>query len=228
MYCSNCGAQIVSNSNFCSNCGNRISSSSLPAEVQSVPAIASSSNGDYRLIFVDHDECSVSDAEELIQDLLGYSAADADRFVDAAPVEIADNLTLLQARTLAQVFVEYGCQMTVIDEQGDVVDAADKATSPVLDQNGNLLTKAAQIIGALTLVNCVTSLRRYKKPSLLERLFKPRYLISRPKKRVPYRYKAPRAPQPVFKAPARRPGMHAHTRPFPSAHRTAARKRGRR
>ena len=192
MYCSNCGAQVNSNANFCPNCGHSLKSSLSNAFSSS---IMTSSNGDYRLILVDKGSCLNSNVEDLLSDLLGYSTEDADRFVEYAPVEIADNLTLLQASTLAQAFTEYGCQMLVINEDGESIDISEKATSSVFDFDGNLLTKAAAVIGGLTLMNRVTSYRRYKKPSLLERVFKPRYHVNPPKpKRHQLRITPPRKP----------------------------------
>lgn len=181
MYCQNCGASVSSNANFCPNCGKSLSTTSLSTAFSST--IASSGNGDYRLVLVDNGTCSKNNTEELLCDLLGYNEEDADRFVEYAPVEVADNLSELQARTLAQVFTEYGCQMLVMDESGDVVDITNKADSSVFDLDGNLLAKAAAVIGGLTLLNKVTSYRRYKKTSLLERVFRPRYKVEPPKPR---------------------------------------------
>ena len=217
MYCQNCGASIASNANFCPNCGKSVTTTALSTSYNTT--IASSGNGDYRLVLVDNGSCTKNNTEELLCDLLGYNEEDADRFVEYAPVEVADNLSELQARTLAQVFTEYGCQMLVMDDQGDIVDIDDKADSSVFDLDGNLLAKAAAIIAGLTLLNKVTSYRRYKKPSLLERIFKPRYKVVPPKPRR-YRPIPPKkpsvlemllkpkpAPKPVRKAPTPRPNM---------------------
>lgn len=205
MYCSNCGNQVQDHANFCPNCGQSLTQATLPTVSASSTlstSIASSGSGDYRLVFVDRDDCSEADAENLMMDLLGYDAEDADQFVELAPIEIADNLSLIQARTLAQAFTEYGCQVTVLDDSGDIVDISDKATSSVFDIDGNLVLKAAGILGALTLVNKVTSYRRYKKTSLLERIFRPKYHVVRPRPRrfVPER---PRMGFNPFMAPRR-------------------------
>lgn len=216
MYCTKCGNQIVTGSNYCPHCGTAVNTALTHAETTvpvTVPSIASSGSGDYRLIFVDRNQCSASDAEELIQDLLGYSAEDADQFVDLAPIEIADNLSALQARTLAQAFTEYGCQMSIMNENGDTVDLSEKATSSVFDEDGNLIAKAAMILGALTLVNQVTSYRRYKKPSLLERLFRPRYQPLPPKRRKPRFSLFHPIPKP---APKPKPVPRSHNRPSPA------------
>ena len=56
-------------------------------------------------------------------------------------------------------------------EKGQYVDLTNNATSSVFDTAGNLLAGAAAIISALTVSNRIKSYRRYKKPSLLERIF---------------------------------------------------------
>ena len=211
MYCSYCGHQLGSDAKFCSNCGKAVNSEST--SLNHPVSIATSGSGDYRLIFVDRNQCPSDEAEDLIVELLGYSADDADQFVDLAPIEIAENLSALQARTLAQAFTEYGCQVSIVNEHGDHVDLSEKATSSIFDENGNLLTKAALIIGALTLVNRVTSYRRYKKPSLLERLFKPRY------QPAPIRRRKPKfsifAPAPKPKPVIVQPRPHHRSAPAP-------------
>ena len=126
-------------------------------------------------------------------------------------MEISDNLSFLQPRTLAQAFYEYGCQVSIVDTNGDHIDVSEKATSSVYDNDGILITKAAAIIGALTLVNRVTSYRRYKKMSLLGRLFVPRYVPVPPKPK--YYYKSIFSPirklEPIFH-PAK-PARKAHS-----------------
>lgn len=216
MYCIHCGKPLAENANFCANCG-----ASVHNSVSVSSSIASSGSGDHRLILVDRNECSRVDVENLLCDLLGYSAEDADRLVELSPVEIADNLSELQAKTLAQVFTEYGCQISIIDDEGEFVDLSDKADSSVFDLEGNLLEKTLAVIAALTVINRVTSYRRYKKPSLLERIFKPKYTI------LPVKIKRHRphgrAPLPILPTPQ----VKAHQRALPrqprrhSVHRNA-------
>lgn len=213
MYCIRCGHQLVSGAKFCSNCGASVSEEPNLSSFSQV-SIASSGSGDYRLILVDCDQCAKEDAEDLIVELLGYSSEDADQFVEMTPIEIAENLSALQARTLAQAFTECGCQMSIVNEQGDYIDLSEKATSSVFDDNGNLIAKAAAVLGALTLVNRVTSYRRHRKPSLLERLFKPRYQPRPVRRRKPsFSMFAPK-PRPVAF-----PRHHVKPTPSPARHR---------
>ncbi len=51
------------------------------------------------------------------------------------------------------------------------MDLTNNAVTSVFDKAGNLLAGAAAIIGALTVSNRIRSYRRYKTPSLLERIF---------------------------------------------------------
>ena len=55
------------------------------------------------------------------------------------------------------------------------MDPTSQATTSVFDNNGNLLAGAAAIIGVLTAANRIRSYRRFKKPSLPQRLFRLNY-----------------------------------------------------
>ena len=137
MFCSNCGKELNNNANFCSYCGTALNQASMQT-VQTIPVqttLANSGSGDYRLVLVDTNNTNDSVVANLLEDLLNYSYEDADQLVDLAPVEIADNLSLVQARTLAQAFNEYGCDVSVLDEHGDGVDVSKKATSSIFDSN---------------------------------------------------------------------------------------------
>ena len=92
-----------------------------------------------------------------------------------APVVVGERLTASEAQTVAQLFSEYGVQVSITNQEDQYVDLASNATTSVFDNNGGLLAGAAAIIGALTVANRIKSYRRYKKPSLLERLFRLSY-----------------------------------------------------
>ena len=119
-----------------------------------------------------------------------------------------------------------------IDFKDQYVDLTSKATSSVFDSGGKLLAGAAAIIGALTVANRISSYRRYKKPSLLERLFHLNYKPAPPTYKRNFR---PRLePQPMeprrtikrpppqpSRAPQRMPGHttgSGHTHRGPSGH----------
>ena len=95
------------------------------------------------------------------------------------------------------------------------------ATSSIFDNSGNLLAGAAAIIGALTVANRISAYRRYKRPSLLERLFRISYIPNPPVYRRNFRPRlepipiAPRRtirkspPVAPFRQPSRQPSRQA-------------------
>lgn len=175
---------------------------------------AQSSNR-YNLVLVSRGNCNAVMAGDLLEDVFGYTDAESANLVNMAPVVVGENLTAEEAATVAQMFTEYGMQVSVTDREDKYVDLTGNATSSIFDNSGNLLAGAAAIIGALTVANRITSYRRYKKPSLLERLFHLRYDPAPPAYHRNFRprinteplmpRRTIRKPGPSHKAPANRP-----------------------
>ena len=175
---------------------------------------AQSSNR-YNLVLVSRGNCNAVMAGDLLEDVFGYTDAESANLVNMAPVVVGENLTAEEAATVAQMFTEYGMQVSVTDREDKYVDLTGNATSSIFDNSGNLLAGAAAIIGALTVANRITSYRRYKKPSLLERLFHLRYDPTPPAYHRNFRprinteplmpRRTIRKPGPSHKAPANRP-----------------------
>ena len=175
---------------------------------------AQSSNR-YNLVLVSRGNCNAVMAGDLLEDVFGYTDAESANLVNMAPVVVGENLTAEEAATVAQMFTEYGMQVSVTDREDKYVDLTGNATSSLFDNSGNLLAGAAAIIGALTVANRITSYRRYKKPSLLERLFHLRYDPAPPAYHRNFRprinteplmpRRTIRKPGPSHKAPANRP-----------------------
>lgn len=175
---------------------------------------AQSSNR-YNLVLVSLGNCNAVMAGDLLEDVFGYTDAESANLVNMAPVVVGENLTAEEAATVAQMFTEYGMQVSVTDREDKYVDLTGNATSSIFDNSGNLLAGAAAIIGALTVANRITSYRRYKKPSLLERLFHLRYDPAPPAYHRNFRprinteplmpRRTIRKPGPSHKAPANRP-----------------------
>lgn len=196
MYCEYCGRQISDSVNYCPYCGAK--QSTATASVQTYTA---SSDITYNLILVSAGTCKKSVAGDLLEDIFGYTSSQADSLIDNMPVMIAQNLTEEEAVYTAQVFSEYGMEVSLRDESDNYADLSSKAVSTVFDSDGSLLAKAAAVIGALTIANRVTAYRRYSKPSLLERIFKPlfapkpvkHYRRFRPKQHKP---EPPKRPEP--------------------------------
>ena len=130
---------------------------------------------EYNLVLVSCGSCSKTMTGDLLEDVFGYTDAESTALVNMAPVVVGERLNANEAKTVAQLFTEYGVQVSVTNQQDQYMDLTSKATNSVFDSAGNLLAGAAAVIGALTVSNRIRSYRRYKKPSLLERLFQISY-----------------------------------------------------
>jgi len=171
MYCGNCGAEISLETNFCPYCGtahkNLSSSGSLLNKAVSTAQAANV----FSLVLVSTGSCNPTIAGDLLEDVFGYTDAESATLIKMVPVVVGENLTSAEASTVAQMLTEYGMQVSITDKQDQYVDLTEKATSSIFDNKGGLLAGAAAIIGALTVANRISSYRRYKKPSLIDRLF---------------------------------------------------------
>lgn len=198
MYCPNCGAEIANGINFCPYCGTALTSATaLTTTVSSItPA------NEYQLILVSRGTCDTSTLKSLLSDVFNYSSAEASSLVNNMPVQIAQNLSEEEASVIAQMFSEYGAEITVLDEKQTYVDLSKNASQSLFNMDGSLIAKAAAVIGALTIANKVTSYRTIRKPSLLERIFRPMFTPKPPKRYVPVqRHEPPRVtkPKPVYR-----------------------------
>ena len=142
-FCPNCGTQIDATMRFCPGCGAAISSI-IPNTV------AAQGTGTYRVILITRDDCSRKDAIDLLEDLFGYSQAEAAIIVDGAPTEVVRGLTLAQARYIGQAMEEYGMDVSVYNGNTFVdlgFDNDDRRAS-VFNNDGSLLsTVAAALLG---------------------------------------------------------------------------------
>ena len=125
----------------------------------------------YSLVLVSCGTCSRTMTGDLLEDVFGYTDAESTNLVNMAPVVVGERLNAEEAKTVAQLFTEYGVQVSITNQQDQYVDLTSNATESIFDKAGKLLSGAAAVIGALTVSNRIRSYRRYKKPSLLERLF---------------------------------------------------------
>ncbi len=194
MYCPYCGNQISAGANFCPNCGAPVSGNSTSAR-------------EYQLILVKKGKADDSILRNLLMDTLSYTYDEASGLIRNVPVQIAQDLQETEAAYLAQMFTEYGAEVTVLDENQVYVDLSKKVNSSVFDTDGSLLKNVAAVIGALTIANKMTHSRKIRKPSLLERIFRPLFA---PKQRKVY-------------VPVHRPNQkHPQNRPQPgfNSHRT--------
>ena len=175
MYCGNCGAEISTETNFCPYCGSAVKSTTTSISLLNKAVSTAQSANVYNLVLISRGSCNATMAGDLLEDVFGYTDAESANLVSMAPVVVGENLTAEEAAAVAQLYTEYGLQVSVTDSNDQYVDLSEKANSSVFDKNGKLLAGIAAIIGALTVTNRITSYRRYKKPSLLERLFRLNY-----------------------------------------------------
>ena len=227
MYCSNCGAELPAQVNYCPYCGTALQSVTASMSLMNKAASTAQSSNQYSLVLVSPGSCDKVMAGDILEDVFGYTDAESGNLVSMVPVVVGENLTAEEAATVAQLFTEYGMQVSVTDRQDQYVDLSSKANSSIFDNKGGLLAGVAAVIGALTVANRITSYRRFKKPSLLERLFhlnyKPAPPVYRrnfrphldPKPAAPRRTirkpQPPRNPAPRNPAPTGKPTRQVHT-----------------
>jgi len=170
-FCPNCGTQINSAVNFCPNCGANISN--LAGSLQTNTVAVPPANAVYRVILVDKGDCTKALSKDVLRDLLGYTLSSAGTLIDAAPVEIARNLTRQQAVYIAQVLTDYGMNAAICDNKNSYVDFNRYATGSVFNSTGSFLSDAAEVLGTLTAINQVSDIVRWAQPNLFSFLFRP-------------------------------------------------------
>ncbi len=228
MYCKNCGANLEAQSNFCPYCGSSLQAATTSMSLLNKAVSTATAANDYNLVLISRGTCDAVTAGDLLEDVFGYTDAESSNLVKMAPVVVGENLTADEAATVAQMYTEYGMQVSVTDSKDQYVDLSDKATSSVFDKSGNLLAGAVAVIGALTVANRISSYRRYKKPSLLERLFHINYEPEPPAYRRNFRphlnpepiapRRTIRRPQPVPRHEPQRTSAPRRSSPPPADH----------
>ena len=198
-YCVTCGAAIeFDDASFCPYCGRKIQTASEIVEkdtmeslwngistedvldAESVVVEPEDIDEGYRVVLISRGSCTLKMAKEVICDLLGYASATVTDLLAEMPVELADELNERQAVVLAQALAEYGMEVTVVDENNRYVNISKKATDTVYSAGGELKAAALAVIASLTAANRVHRYRRYKKPSLLDLIFRPAYKVKQP------------------------------------------------
>ena len=206
MYCKNCGAE-VSGGNFCSYCGQALTETTSSISLLNKAVSTATDTNQYNLVLVSCGSCNKTQTGDLLEDIFGYTDAESTNLINMAPVVVGERLNANEARTVAQLLTEYGVQVSITNQSDQYVDLTDNATTSVFDNSGNLLTGVAAIIGALTVGNRISSYRRYKKPSLLERIFhlgyKPEPPVYRRNFRPPVNNPAPLEPRRTIRTPER-------------------------
>lgn len=206
MYCKNCGAE-VDGGNFCSYCGQVLTTTTNSISLLNKAVSTAADTNQYSLILVSCGTCNKTQTGDLLEDIFGYTDAESSNLISMAPVVVGERLNANEASTVAQLLTEYGVQVSITNQADQYVDLTDNATSSVFDNNGNLLAGAAAVIGALTVGNRIQSYRRYKRPSLLERIFHIGYQPAPPAYhrnfRPPVHNPAPSMPRRTIRTPER-------------------------
>ena len=199
-FCTHCGGQLQSDANFCPYCGQPVAAAAAP--VVNTPVMPVAGAQDYSLVLVSSGNCPRSSADDVLEDVLGYTSAESNMLVQAIPTQIAQNLTMQQAQYIAQALTEYGMQVAVYSG-ANCVDLGQYATGSVFNSDGSFVAGALAALATLGLANRVSRFARWSHPTPLMSLFAPRYRPPAPPRHVRRkvrRYEPPR--------PAPRPAAH--------------------
>ena len=229
-YCVNCGHELNDDDLYCPKCGHIQEEKETVYLADYLDYVDDEEKEEpedldegYRVVLVSRGTCSKKNAKEVLVDLLGYSASTAEDLLDEAPIEIADELNEIQATVLAKALSEYGMDISVVDENDVYVDIEDDDDS-VYNSDGSLIETALMALITLSAANRVHRYRRYKKPSLLSLLFRPkrkkpapvhvRRQVNRhpePRRRVEIRKQTPKPQvhQNTYSKPANSPSSHS-------------------
>lgn len=189
-FCSYCGCQVSPTDRFCTNCGASLidavdtqttsanSGTTYTNTVNTTYTGRDDGRSDYEVILSGLGSCAAATCNDLLEDLLGYTDSEASALIANIPVKIGDNLTFTQAQTIAQALTEYGALISVVNGNENV-DIGSSETS-LFNADGSFIKKALAVIATISLANRVTSVRPYRKPSLLERIFRLSFRRSKP------------------------------------------------
>ena len=186
--CDYCGQVIDNIAGRCPHCGAQVTI--VPTQTESgtsyttvtTPAVAdeqtadNSGSGDYKVILASLGSCDPSAADDLLVDILGYAEAEAPELVSLVPAIVAENLSLKQAKYLAQALTEYGMTTSIRNSDGyvETFDDDDDSSS-VFDSSGNFLSNVLAAFTGLSAANQVKKRSRFSLTNLLGNLFKPKY-----------------------------------------------------
>lgn len=200
-YCPSCGAELTAGARFCANCGTAVSSTAITSSTYTTVT-----TGDYSLVLMGLGTCPQLQADDIIQDLLGYSELDCIEILTSMPTEIARGLTQQQALYLAQAFTEYGMEIAVYCG-GTYVDLSGQATTSVYQSDGSIVKNVLATLATVTIANRLSQFLRWTKPAP-PAPFRPRYYT--PKPPVHVRRSIVRAPEPRHQPRPAHPSPAAH------------------
>ncbi len=195
-FCSSCGREILPGARFCAGCGAPVAADALtPAVPVSPTYTVQTGSMDYSIVLYSIGTCAKSYADDVLEDILGYTDSEAKKLVRMAPVQIAQYLSMEQAQYIAQALTEYGMQVAIY--RGEVpVDLGQYATQSVFNSDGSFVTTVLSALAGITLANRITRPRRWTLASIISSLFSPKYREPSPPRHVS-RMTVHRAPEPV-------------------------------
>ncbi|MCQ2436897.1 MAG: zinc ribbon domain-containing protein [Clostridia bacterium] len=213
-FCSNCGAILNVGDRFCSNCG------AQTGMVAGTSVTGGLTGGNYRVALISCGTCRTSYADDLLEDILGYTNADAKALVASVPVIIAQNLSADQAICISRALTEYGMQVTILDARGNAVVDNSYSTS-VFDATGNYVSNVATTLALLSVTNRVARATRWMdyRPGLslfgLPLLRRPAPPVHRRRPMMCHHHPAPAPMHHHHPAPPP-PPVHHHPAPAPA------------
>ena len=165
-FCPHCGGQLEINAAFCPYCGQAL------APVPVMPSAAGPQS--YSLVLTSTGACPRSNADDVLEDVLGYTNAESNMLVQAIPTQIAQNLTMQQAQYIAQALTEYGMQVAVYDGMNPV-NLGQYATGSVFNSDGSFVAGALAALASVGVANRIARFTRWARPVPPLGLFAPRY-----------------------------------------------------
>ena len=169
-FCNRCGAQAAPGAAFCAACGAPITDGAIvnappvnvapAAPVTPPPTYAAPAAADYSLVLYSTGTCARNYADDVLEDLLGYTNAEAKQLVAMLPAQIAQYLTAEQAQYLAQALTEYGMEVAVF-RGNNAVDFSQYATGSVFNTDGSFIASAVAALATVGVANRLTGFRRW-------------------------------------------------------------------
>jgi len=192
--CQYCGLTLPEYTSKCPNCGAPISAETY------VQVDTTADTGDYQVILSSLGSCTQAAASDLLEDVLGYTSAQATSAFSMLPAQVAQNLSLEQAQYIARAMTEYGMTATIRNTAG-YVTANDNITGSIFSKTGSLIATAAAVLGSLTSRNRMLRFRQWDDPNYRNYVYQPPYI---PQQR-PVHIRRQIAPRPAQPAPVQQP-----------------------
>lgn len=172
-FCAHCGAQLQEGAAYCSSCGTKVAA----AETQTAQYTTYSGttqqtswpapqNGCCNVMLSSLCSAGVLKAAQLVSDVCGYSLADATGLVSTLPAIVSYNVSLLQAKSVAQTLYANGLDVSVYNgtETVDFHTTEDTTWTPATTADtalGSAGTRVAAAVAAvLATLTAANRLRR--------------------------------------------------------------------